>query len=65
VVLTWLYAHKKWKEEFFIEISQDWKEVEKRRANPIVTIFSSLLIKEKIKMVNLRVSSKNHSSKWK
>jgi hypothetical protein len=65
VVLTWPYAHEKWEEELFTENSQDWKEVEKRRANPNVTIFSSLPIEEKIKMVNLGVSSRKGTSKGK
>jgi len=63
--LTWPYTHEKWEEELFTKNSQDWKEVEKRRANPNVTIFSSISIEEKIKMVNLGVSYNKGTSKWK
>jgi hypothetical protein len=65
VVLTWPYTHEKWEDELFIENAQDWKEVEKRRANPNITIFSSLPIEEKIKMVNLGVSSNKGTDKGK
>jgi hypothetical protein len=46
VLLTWSYAHEKWEEVFFNKNSQDWKEVQMRRANPNITIFASLSIEE-------------------
>jgi hypothetical protein len=63
VVLTWPYAHEKWEEELFTKNSQDWKEVQKRRANPNITIFSSLFVEEHIKMVKDGVSSNKGSGK--
>jgi hypothetical protein len=57
VVFTWPYAHENWEEEMFTENSQDRKEVESRREKPNITMFFSLPIEEKIKMVNLGVSS--------
>jgi hypothetical protein len=65
VVLIWTYSHEKWEDELFTEDSQDQKEVEKRRGNPKVTIFSSLPFIEKIKMVNLGVSSSKETDKGK
>jgi hypothetical protein len=52
-----------WEYKLFIDNTQYWKEVEKMRANSNINIFSSLLIEEQIKMVNLGVSSNKGTNK--
>jgi len=57
VSMSWTYAHEKWEEELFTENAQYWQEVQRRKSNPIINIFASLLIEEHIKMVKVGVSS--------
>jgi hypothetical protein len=47
----WPYAHDSFKDDIFIEGSQDWEEVLHRRSNPNMTKFKEMTMEEKVETI--------------